>query len=88
MSIAVLLIYILCTRKKRKNNKNVQVQAYTDELTKKGNRYLFYNDLDTLIERDKNLAVCFMDLDGFKQINDALGHDMGEHIDLVEMNLQ
>ena len=86
MSIAVLLIYILCTRKKRKNNKNVQVQAYTDELTKKGNRYLFYNDLDTLIEKDKNLAVCFMDLDGFKQINDALGHDMGDELLIAVSN--
>ena len=86
LSIAVLLIYILCTRKKRKNNKNVQIQAYTDELTKKGNRYLFYNDLDTLIEKDKNLAVCFMDLDGFKQINDALGHDVGDELLIAVAN--
>ena len=86
ISIAVILIYILCTRKKRKNNKNVQIQAYTDELTKKGNRYLFYNDLDALIEKDKNLAVCFMDLDGFKQINDALGHDMGDELLIAVSN--
>ena len=86
ISIAVILIYILCTRKKRKNNKNVHIQAYTDELTKKGNRYLFYNDLDALIEKDKNLAVCFMDLDGFKQINDALGHDMGDELLIAVSN--
>ena len=67
VAIAAILVYIICTRGKRKKEKSVKKQAYTDELTQKGNRYLFYLELDKLIEQDKNLAVCFMDLDGFKQ---------------------
>ncbi len=84
IAIAAILLYILCTRGKRKKESKVKKQAYTDELTGKGNRYLFYQDLDLLIDQDKKIAVCFMDLDGFKQVNDTLGHDIGDEL-LKEM---
>lgn len=78
IAIAAILIYKLLIRDK--SSKKVRRQAYTDELTGKGNRYLFYSDLDKLIDQDKNLAVGFMDLDGFKQVNDTLGHDIGDEL--------
>lgn len=62
----------------------VKKQAHTDQLTGKGNRYLFNDVVDTLIKKGKKFAICFMDLDGFKQINDTMGHDAGDQL-LVEL---
>ena len=47
---------------------NVKKQAFTDQLTGKGNRYLLNSVMDSLIRKKKKFALCFMDLDGFKQL--------------------
>ena len=41
VAIAAILLYRLCTIGKHSNERKVKKQAYTDELTGKGNRYLF-----------------------------------------------
>lgn len=73
----------------RKNlERKLRHLAYHDRLTGLANRELFHEDLQAALaglEKDKTRkhAVLFMDLDGFKQINDTLGHDRGDRL-LVE----
>lgn len=60
----------------------MEKQAYTDTLTGLYNRAAFFKYANDIISDNrvglKNHAVIFIDLDGFKSINDTLGHDYGD----------
>jgi diguanylate cyclase (GGDEF)-like protein/PAS domain S-box-containing protein len=62
----------------------LEQQAVTDPLTGLLNRRGFYQTVESTLARndrgEKSLVVLYLDLDGFKRINDSFGHDVGDQV--------
>jgi diguanylate cyclase (GGDEF)-like protein len=75
----------------RESQRQLEQIAYNDPLTGLPNRRLFEDDLKhrvALAERGgPAFTLMLVDLDGFKKINDTLGHDAGDAL-LVEISLR
>ncbi|KGR79509.1 putative bifunctional diguanylate cyclase/phosphodiesterase [Ureibacillus manganicus] len=67
----------------------LEKRALTDSLTEVNNRFAFLERMNSLLESSKKInskmlhAVFFLDLDRFKQVNDTLGHSIGDQLLLV-----
>lgn len=68
----------------RKQQKQLELLAHYDPLTGLPNRALFINLFEQAIKRsnsyEKQIAICFIDLDNFKAVNDNFGHQIGDKL--------
>ncbi|WP_216829623.1 GGDEF domain-containing protein [Alkalihalobacterium elongatum] len=70
--------------KRKQLEEYLRQMAYYDELTDLPNRKLILKHLRIALARSKrhqhSLSIMFIDLDGFKKVNDTLGHEGGDYL--------
>src|SRR3954453_23878139 len=76
------VLYLRDVTKRRRRERELERMAYTDHLTGLPNRAMLFEEMSAPSAEERCLLV--LDLDGFKAVNDAAGHEAGDHL-LVEM---
>lgn len=79
-----MVVTVLDMSAERSLHQQLEYQAVTDPLTGLLNRRGFYQSAEGVLLRgehsNKAQALMYMDLDGFKRINDSLGHEAGDRV--------
>lgn len=73
----------------RSNIDNVSAMALYDPVTSLPNRVHFRREAERMLHEqsgDPRLALLFIDLDGFKEVNDSLGHAAGDQVLIMVAN--
>jgi diguanylate cyclase (GGDEF)-like protein len=91
MTLLILIVLFIFEPMKRLITRiisDLQLAAHYDLLTNLPNRVLLAEHLNQAMKhcqrRNQSLAVAFMDLDGFKAVNDRHGHNVGDEL-IVEL---
>ena len=76
--------YVQDITERKLAHKKIEYQSYHDSLTGLPNRILFHDRLDHALKKAQRhetiLALFSIDLDHFKEINDSLGHQVGDKL--------
>lgn len=70
---------------RRASSERLEHLAHHDTLTGLANRGRFFTLLEAAVDDGVPVAVAYLDLDGFKGVNDVHGHAAGDHL-LVELS--
>ena len=79
----LVLLSVLQRDRKRQLDRAIALATH-DPLTDLPNRTLFHERLDQQLADGRSIAVLLIDLDRFKEVNDTLGHALGDEL-LVEV---
>ncbi|KAB0566703.1 putative bifunctional diguanylate cyclase/phosphodiesterase [Pseudomonas sp. R11F] len=79
-----MVVTVLDMSEVRHLHQQLEFQAVTDPLTGLLNRRGFQQAVESTLARsersDQSLVLLYLDLDGFKRVNDTLGHDAGDRV--------
>ncbi|WP_204001676.1 putative bifunctional diguanylate cyclase/phosphodiesterase [Virgisporangium aurantiacum] len=79
-TVAGVVVTLRDVTEHRRLERELLHRAYFDDLTGLPNRALFTSRLEKTVETGRPVGVVLVGLDGFKVINDTMGHDAGDEL--------
>lgn len=83
-SVGIMMIHRKIMEDQNQQHERLVKDANYDPLTSLPNRRMFFKTLENRLKNSDPehdlFSLCFIDLDGFKEVNDSLGHDAGDTV--------